>query len=359
MKEKILIRGTNWIGDAVMTFPAISYLQRANPGARLDVVARPWVSPVYRCHPGINQVIDYPCGPGITRRISGMIQASLVLRRRRYDRGVLLPNSLESALLFRLAGIGHVLGYSTDFRSMLLERPVPVPSDKEKRHHVFYYLDLVRSLRPSNVEMKGSACKRKLDFHIPEDEKQRARAFLTGISQQEHQKDRLFFTGFNPGAAFGPAKCWPASRFKDLAGLLLRAFPGMHILVFGTKKEKEIADKIRTADPKRVTSLCGQTSLMEAMSLINELDLLVSNDSGLMHVAAACSTPLIALFGSTNPVATGPWSEDARIISLGLECAPCMSRTCPRDFECMLGIRAEDVFTAARDMLENRLKGAT
>ncbi len=357
MKPKILIKGTNWIGDAIMTFPAISLLRRVYPSARMDLLARSWVAPIYRCHPGIDTLLEFNAGQGFMGRLSRMLRTAAIVRKKNYDRGVLLTNSFESAFVFRLAGIPRVGGYRTDFRRLLLQTSVPVPRDKEERHHVFYYLNLISHLEDINVKCTRGPADTRLELHIPEEETKKALAVMNNIRKHAGQGNNLSFIGFNPGAAFGPAKCWPATRFRQLAGLLLDAYPRMHILIFGTARERSMAEEIRAADPESMSNLCGRTSLLEAAALINYLDLLVTNDSGLMHVGAACSTPLVAIFGSTNPVATGPWSENARIISRNLDCAPCMSRTCPRNFDCMLGITARDVFRESADILEGRVVG--
>lgn len=351
MIQKILIRGTNWIGDAIITFPAISCLRRMYPHAQLDLVARPWVEPVYRCHPDINKIILYPAESGTIKRLISMGRAADHIRTRGYDTGVLLSNSFESALFFKMAGIPFSLGYATDLRKILLTRAVPVPEGKERRHHVFYYLDLVRSLDREKAGMDSSIL--KLELNIPEEESQKAHAFLRDIRRKDGHEGKGPVVGLNPGAAFGQAKCWPSDRFRELAKLLCIGFPALNILILGTSREKAMAEVIRKADPERIINLCGKTTLLEAASLINELDLLITNDSGLMHVGASCSTPLVAIFGSTNPVATGPWSENARIISHNPGCAPCMERTCSRNFDCMLGIHAEEVFEASKDILRS------
>jgi heptosyltransferase-2 len=349
MTRKILIRGTNWIGDAIMTFPAVSCLRRLYPRARLDLMARPWVAPVYRCHPDIDYVVVCNEGSAMPGRLVDMGKTAGRIRKDAYDMGVLLPNSFESALIFRMAGIPSVLGYASDMRSMLLTRAVPLPGDKESRHHIFYYLDLIRTMDGKRRKLNPSML--RVELRLPQTEMGKARAFLNHIRQKKGLKSRSLFAGFNPGAAFGPAKCWPAGRFRKLAGHLLEVFPDLHILVFGTENERQVAEEIAGADLERITSLCGGTTLLEAVSIINELDLLVTNDSGLMHVGAACFTPVVAIFGSTNPTATGPWSENARVICNNLECAPCMKRQCSRNFECMQGILAEEVFDVSRDML--------
>ena len=333
-----------------MTFPALSLLKVIFPSARLDMLARPWVEPIYRCHPNINRVIPSPAGTGAAARLIEMAKTAGRIGKENYDMGVLFPNSFESALLFRLAGIPEIVGYDTDFRKLLLTRALPIPEDKENRHHLYYYVDLIKSICGRKNRMDSSVL--NLDLKLPEDEKEKARAFLYAIIQKRRLNDAAFFIGLNPGAAFGPAKCWPADRFRRLARLLLDAFPDLHILVFGTDKEREISEEIKKADQDRITSLCGSTELMEAVAIISELALLVTNDSGLMHVGAACHTPLIAIFGSTNPVATGPWSDNARIIRRQLECSPCMDRTCARNFECMLGISPEEVFEASMAVLK-------
>ncbi len=351
MAQRILIRGTNWIGDAVMTFPAISMVRRLYPDATIDLMARSWVMPVYSCHPDINSVMPAPSTSGISRPVA-MAGAALLARGERYDLGILLPNSFESALIFRLAGIRLVLGYSTDMRRFLVNMPVPVPADKEQRHHVFYYINLVKKLEHKiggRNNLQKEEPEPEIRISIPPKSKAWAGKFLENLASSHGKAETVI--GFNPGAAFGPAKCWPAAKFNELASLLLANFPGMHILVFGTAAEKAIGETIAEAAPGHITNLCGRTGLSEAIALIDRLDLLVTNDSGLMHVGAACSTPLVAIFGSTNHIATGPWTDKAAIVSLGLDCSPCMSRTCPSNFHCMLGINAEQVFEASRKML--------
>ncbi len=356
MIQNILIRGTNWIGDAIMTFPAITFLKGLFPSAHLDIMARPWVAQVYKCHQAIRQVIVCQPGSGLAGRMSALYSSTRKIRCKGYEMGIVLPNSFESALVFKLAGIPNILGYCTDLRRILLDRAVPVPGDKEDRHHVFYYLDLVRNLARDELRVDPSVL--ELGLSIPSEEKEKARHFLQGLSRDKGLGKDGLFVGFNPGAAYGPAKCWPVLRFRQLSRLLLAKFSSrLHILIFGTHREEKIAEQIRQEDPERLTNLCGKTTLMEAISLIRELDLLVTNDSGLMHVGAACSVPLVAIFGSTNPVATGPWSKNATIISHDLDCAPCKNRTCTRQFQCMLGISAEEVFQVCRDKLSFKVEG--
>jgi heptosyltransferase-2 len=161
--------------------------------------------------------------------------------------------------------------------------------------------------------------------------------------------------GLNPGAAYGPAKCWPVERYAELAGRLAREFQAV-IPVFGTGADRQTAAAIQARAPEAVADLAGRTSLAEAMALIGRCDVFVTNDSGLMHVAAAQNTPLVAIFGSTDPVATGPFSERAVVVQHKLDCQPCLKPRCRADFRCMTGIGVDEVFAAVQGLF-NEGKG--
>ena len=342
--KKIIVRGTNWIGDAVMTFPAISAVKKIFPNSIVDVLARDWVLDIYRCHPDISRVIALKKIKSV-KDLPYLFKCALKLREGRYDLAILFPNSFESALFFKISGIAKVYGYSRDFRRFLLNSPVTVPKEKSKKHEVFYYLNLVHELFPDGHALGKTTP--KIDFRIDKSSIKKARRLLEDFGAKT---DDLFI-GLNPGAAYGPAKCWPKERFLELSRKILKEFPSSRIVVFGTKSESETGKTIKKIDTKRVIDLCGKTTLMEAISIISMLRIMITNDSGLMHVGAACGIPLVAIFGSTNPVTTGPWSEKAKIVRKELDCSPCLKRTCPRDFECMKMITVEDVFKEVKNLL--------
>ncbi len=343
--DKIIIRGTNWIGDAVMTLPAIAAIRSLFPDAQLDVLARTWSSPVYKHCEYTDNVIEFERTKGLPA-LGVISRVAKKIRGNGYKLAIVLPNSFESALIFKMAGIPKTYGYNTDFRSVILSKAIKVPGDKGTRHEIFYYLNLVEKVFGKKSKEYFSAPEPVLS--VPENEKNRAR----GLLEKNGWNGKTRLLGLNPGAAFGPAKCWPAEKYQELAGALIETFPDSTIVVFGTEKERKTGEKICTPLGKRAINLCGKTSLEEAIGTISILDLMVSNDSGLMHVAAACQVPLVALFGSTNPVTTGPFSRQARVIRHELPCSPCLSRECPRDFICMLGITVSEVLDACQEMVK-------
>ncbi len=185
----------------------------------------------------------------------------------------------------------------------------------------------------------------ELFLHHTESDLQYAREFKSRL-----QTDLVI--GINPGAAYGPAKCWPAERYGQLA-FSLHEKTGAHFVVFGTKADRQTIDTITGFGPF-IHGLAGKTTLAQTMALISVCDAFVTNDSGLMHVGAATRTPLVAIFGSTNAVATGPFSENAVVLQKELSCRPCMKKDCPSDFKCMLDITVEEVFAAVTGLIKEK-----
>jgi len=342
--EKIIVRGSNWIGDAVMTLPALAALRSLFPSAQIDILARKWSAPVYSYCPDISNLIEYEKERGFGS-LASLRDMSAKIKRNGYQISIVFPNSFESALLFRLAGIPKVYGYNTDFRSAILTKAIEVPRDKRSKHEVFYYLNLIEKLFGNGASEWSDALKIRLA--IPSEDVEEVKRLLSSMGYKSNRP----LIGFSPSAAFGPAKCWPVENYSNLAVKLLEAFPEGKILVFGTDEDVEIGKRIIASIGDGGIDLCGKTSLKQAICAISCLDLMVTNDSGLMHIAAACDIPIVALFGSTNPVTTGPWSDKAIVIRHELPCSPCLSRECPRDFICMLGIGVQEVFEACKKSL--------
>ncbi|MDT8334205.1 MAG: lipopolysaccharide heptosyltransferase II [Desulfurivibrionaceae bacterium] len=333
--NKILIRSTNWIGDAVMTTPAVRTVRQNFPGAHIAILAYPWVADIFRNSPHVDEVILYnkTCEH---RGVKGLWRLGRELAGAEFDAAILLQNAFEAALLAFLAGIPVRAGYIRDARRLLLTHPVRIDPGVRKLHQVHYYQELCRGLGltpgPDQLFLRLS----------PEVEIW-AREFVSGFSGRP-------VIGFNPGAAYGPAKCWPVERYGRLAGLLADKLDAV-IPVFGTAADAATAGAIRSFAPENVIDLAGNTSLAEAMALIGVCDGFVSNDSGLMHVAAARNTPMVAIFGSTDPVATGPFSERAVVIQKKMTCQPCFKTHCKSDFQCMNDIGVEEVAEAVEKLL--------
>ncbi len=342
--KKIIVRGTNWIGDAVMSLPAIAALKKCFPHAQIDVAARRWSAPVYNYSPHTNKVIEIEKTSGFNC-LGTLMKVSKKIRATDYNFAIIFPNSFESALLFKLAGVRELVGYNTDFRSVILTKAVDVPKDKKEKHEVFYYINLIE--KSFAHRCKGLGRKPKITFSLPTTDLEEAKRKLTSLGWKGERP----LIGINPGAAYGPAKCWPSPKYRELSESLVRMFPRGKIIVFGTDKERKTGEEICKSLGKQGFNICGQTTLAEAICIISLLDLMVTNDSGLMHVAAACNIALVALFGSTNPVTTGPFSEKAVVINHALPCSPCLSRQCKRDFICMQGITVEEVFEACQKIL--------
>lgn len=342
MGGRIIVRQTNWIGDAVMTMPALELLRKAHQEDQIWIAARPWVAPVFEALPWLKGTIPLLQARGL-EKVSLLAEQASSIRKGRFDLGVVFPNSFESALLFFLARIPQRAGYASDMRRLLLTRPFPVPDDKKRRHEVFYYLNLVSRLTGMPVPERP-----RIRLAVARKGRQGADRILaeTGLSSGAP------LVGFNPGAAYGPAKCWPEERWVELGKALCRRFQGCRIAILGTDRERESFAFMAEEIGSGAVSLAGRTSLSEAMGVIERLDILITNDSGLMHIGAGLGTPLVAIFGSTNPVTTGPWSDRAVVVRHELPCSPCLKRTCPEDFECMKAISADEVVSAAESLLE-------
>ncbi len=341
--EKILVRSTNWVGDAVMTTPALRSLRMAYPDSEIVLLAYPWVSDVFRYSPRVDRIIPYE-KRGRHHGLRGLWQLGKELRQERFDCAVLLQNAFEAALLAWLARIPVRGGYATDGRSLLLTHRVEKALNIVVKHEVFYYQRILRGLGiPTGPN--------ELEIFLPGFEIDAAKARLHELTGARSSSSLLI--GFNPGAAFGPAKRWPPARYAELAVLLAKRYDA-HILLFGsTADQPTTAEIVRLTGKKaRLIDLAGRTRLIAAMALIGECDAFVTNDSGLMHIAAALHTPQVALFGSTDHIATGPYSASAVVVRKELVCSPCKKKKCPlKHFQCMKMISTEEVFSTLVQML--------
>ena len=330
-----MVRATNWLGDAVMSLPAIRAIRGVFPQVHLAVVAKPWVADLYAREKSIDRVIPY------TARTLGDKRAFAArLRRERFDGAILLQNAFDAALMAWMAGIPERIGYRRDGRGFLLTRAIPVPEPGDiPRHERFYYLELLRragmlerfpampgiSLDGAGVAREcGAQRLREMGIHAPP-------------------------IGISPGAAYGNAKRWLPERFAEVAAQLAMAYRTA-VLVFGSTAERPLCEAV--AGPMRAAgietrNLAGETSLSEFIDLAAACRVFVTNDSGAMHIASALGVPTVAVFGATDDSTTGPIGLNSRIVREHAECSPCLLRECPIDHRCMTRVTVDRVTQAA------------
>jgi len=328
--SRICVRATNWIGDAVMSLPAIRALRSIFPHAHVAVLAKPWVADLYARETAIDQVIRYV---GSRREMAARLRAD------RFDAAILLQNAFDAALIACLARIPVRIVYNRDGRGLLLTHAIPVPEPGEiPRHERFYYLELLR--RAGLMERFPDVDAIRLDGI--EDARAEGLALLGRLGIQQP------VIGLSPGAAYGGAKRWPADKFVACGAALGPA----NLLLFGSAAEHDLCAAI-VAQLPHSHNLAGQTTLREFIALASICRLFLTNDSGAMHIASALGVPTVAVFGATDDTTTGPTGPLARVVRQHAECAPCLLRECPIDHRCMTRVLPEHVLTAGRELLEH------
>ena len=331
--QKILIRGPNWVGDAVLAIPAMKAMRRHFPKAEITLLVRPWVAGLFTFAPFIDKIWsqDKPSGLASWTRITRDI------RDRAFDLALLLPNSFESALMIFLGGVPRRIGYATDGRRWLLTDSITRSHDRQ--HQTLYYLDLVNTLSAVNDAPS-------IEIQATKEERTNARKLLMteGIPSDSP------FLVLNPGAAYGSAKRWHEDRFADAADVLACEFQ-LQVALIGSEAERPSAERIRGRMKGPAAILNGRTSLEALIGVLAESSLMITNDSGPMHMAAALGVPTVAVFGSTDEKVTGPYGPRTRIVKYPVECSPCLLRDCPIDHRCMNGVTVENVCIAARELM--------
>lgn len=368
--EKILIRGVNWIGDAIMSMPAIAALRRCFPESRISLLTDEKLLDIWMKHREIDEVIVF-------KKTEGIFSVAKKLRERNFDLGITFPNSHRAAIEMWLGSVKQRIGYSAFLRSPFLTHNVkplhrfvkiqkltpkmvkaiidgrlkhPLQIDANRPvHHIFNYLVLVQF---AGAEPKLSEPK----IEIPMEETIEAkRKFKIKNSEKP-------LIGIIPGAEYGPAKRWLRERFAQTA-IALHKKTGCEICVFGAKADRliclEISSLIRSGvgNSAVVENLAGQTTLRELCAALKLCDVVISNDTGPMHIAAAVGTRVIAIFGSTSPELTAPGLPGSTrhiIISSNQKCSPCFLSNCPIDFRCMRSITVDSVVEAALKMLQEK-----
>lgn len=327
--QKILVRMPNWIGDLVMATPVLADLRFSFPNASITAMCRKPICELLAKDSAVDELFCFTRPSNDFLRRQDLRDIIAKIEAGKYDTGILLTNSFSSAWWFWQAKVQRRIGYSAHFRRLLLTDPIPF--SKEKEHQVITYK---RVLAPLGIPLSETLPR----IYLTKEEIEESKELLY---QRGYIKGKKLI-GINPGAAYGSAKCWPPERFRALAMRLLLQIDA-HIVFFGDASSANLVKEICWGLPEKVIDLAGITSLRELACLIKDCSVLVTNDSGPMHIGAAFQVPLVALFGSTDEELTGPYGQKANVIHKSVPCSPCFKRECPIDFPCMKGIGVEEV----------------
>jgi heptosyltransferase II len=333
----ILVRVPNWLGDTVMAAPAVSAVRKIFPRVRLTILAREIFAPFWRDFPGVDQVLSLGAEH---RGVFGFFKKAAEIKKHRFDTALILPVSFSSAFLPFLAGIPVRIGWSGEARDLFLTHLIDRPNER-KKHLVLEYIDLVqqafgKTLVKETVRLSAPRLSGAL--------KESAKFF--GKSSPNKR-----WIALAPGATYGLSKRWPLANWMDLVKLLL-AEKKESLLILGGKEETEylepLVQSIPQAQKHSVISLVGRTTPLQLAAVLKQCRLLITNDTGPMHLAAAVGTPTVALFGSSSPAWTGPFGKGHQVIYKNVECSPCFQKICPIGYECLTGISVDAVIKAVQ-----------
>lgn len=342
--NRILIIAPNWIGDAVMSQPLLANLKVKYPQCQIDVLATSWVAPIYRACSEVQQVIEARLEHqqlqwGLRKQLARQLE------EHQYDACYVLPNSLKSALIPWLANIPFRIGYRGEMRFGLINIALDNPSKINRPPMAKHYLALSDALDHSPEMNANETGNPKLNIALE------AKESISAKLQAASIKEKSIYV-LCPGAEYGVTKRWPADHFAALAQQLITHEPDAHVILLGSNGDHAMAESIRTQAKNglhihNIHNWCGKTSLDEAIALIGMSKILVSNDSGLMHIGAALKVPQVAIFGSSDPNHTPPLSNMAKVLWLNLPCSPCHKRECPLGhLKCLKEISPENVLDA-------------
>jgi len=347
--EKILIVQPSWVGDAVMATPTLRAIRQLYPDAHISYLLRRYVKPIYAGMPWADKLITYRTGPTKAKAGKGMFDLAARLRSAKFDLAILLPNSFKTALLCKMAGIDHVVGYERDGRGFLLsDKLLPV---KERGKFiptpiVKYYLGIAHYLGWQQRDLK-------LELFVTDAERRGAEAVLArcGIGDAISNRPMIIL---NPGAQYGAAKCWLPEYFAQLADRLIEEL-GATVLISAAPKERPIVDAVNRYMRHAAVDLSrAGCSLGELKEIVRRCDLMVTNDTGPRHIAAAFDVPVVTIFGPTHPEWTEIYFGKERKVSVPVFCGPCQKKNCPLDHRCMTRVTPAMVFDSAVELLRRK-----
>lgn len=346
--SRIVIRGTNWIGDAVMTIPALREIRRIFPNAWLSLLVKPWVADLFSGAGYADEVIS-PAG-WVRDGLKEFLSVRRALIAGTFDAAILLPNAASSALLAWSARIPRRAGFATGGRSLLLTDSIPLTKETKCGFQLFSYLRLVSEIEKRWV---GADTVRfdnpRYELDLGARERAQGRELLAAHGLHPGQP----VVAMVPGSTNSRAKRWLPSRFAETGDALREKF-GAQIILMGAAGDRETGEQVTAQSRDQIRNLIGRTSLRETIAILANCDLVISNDTGPAHIAAALRRPVLTIFGPTNFNSIRPYSDTAETMHQPVECSPCMLRDCPIDHRCMARITSEMVIESAARMLESR-----
>jgi len=328
----------------VMTIPALRELRRIFPDSQISLYTRAWTKGIFQDALFIDELLTFDREKSSFKTV---LSQAKIWREEKFDLAVLFPNSFESALLAKLGKVPQRFGYAKDGRSFLLTDALPIPEWKNQRHEVFYYLNIVaeieRKLRGATTVWEHEP---RFELDVCAERKTRACKMLAESGVDLSKKIVVFVAG----STNSRAKRWQAESFAELNDWI-QARLNANVVLIGSKDELDVSIEVAAKSNIKPSILTGKTDLAEATAILSVCDLVISNDTGPAHIAAALGTKTLIIFGPTNPLTTRPFPANAEIVYKTVECSPCMLRDCPIDHRCMTRIRADEVFIKAENLL--------
>jgi heptosyltransferase-2 len=337
--KRILVRGVNWVGDNILAYPTVQQLKHLFPQSHLAILIADHLVDLWKTFPYIDEIIPFQAQEGLGS-IWVDLKLGYFLKKKNFDLALILPRSFRSTFQIYLARIPIRIGYQGEGRSLFLTHGIPRTKEVLHVHRVRYYQRLIEpfgeiiNCPPPRIFLR-----------------EKDRRWTEQILSDFGILNGRLLIGMNPGATYGLAKCWSPTRFGELGKRLSKKWKAT-VLLLGKEEEKSIAQEIVQQIGEGGIDLTGKTRLLQLAALLERCHLLVSNDTGTMHMATAVGTPVVAIFGSTDPITTGPWGDGHRIVRKDVSCSPCLKRICPVDHPCMNLVTVEEV----EEVVDNRLR---
>jgi len=331
---RLLIRATNWVGDAIMALPALQVVRKRFPQAHIAILALPYVAQIYD-HQGIADELMVYDRRDVHSGIRGRARLAAALRAKKFDAALLLQNAFDAAWIAWRAAIPERIGYARDARGLLLTKAIPVPKRGEiPAHEKFYYLELLRRAGWLDALPEVPEIALRVDAADARSAEEKLRSLGARAGSLR--------IAVGAGASYGSAKCWPPDRFASALNQVQRESEA-DVVLFGTPSETEVASAIQAGLARPALDMTGRTQIAELPALLSRCGAFLGNDSGAMHVAAAVGLPVVAVFGPTDPWGTAPVTPRSTIVQQKPYCSPCFLRRCPTDHRCMTAVTPEMV----------------